>query len=106
MRANHVLLRRLGISTPAIDVMCELARSAGAHGAKLTGGGGGGCVVALCATRLEADAVLIAWRRASFDGFIAPLGPMVASDTRSETRRMENQRTFACSPSEAGRPIT
>ena len=94
MRANHVLLGRLGLSTPAIDTMCELARSNGAHGAKLTGGGGGGCVVALCGTRLEADAVLLAWQRASFDGFITSLGPI------------ELERTRPCSPSEAGRPIT
>ena len=97
MRANHVLLRRLGLSTPAIDTMCELARLAGAHGAKLTGGGGGGCVVALCATRLEADAVLLAWRREAFDGFIAPLGA---------AREADHERTQSCSPSEAGRPIT
>ena len=75
MRDNHALLQRLSLSTPAIDAMCERARSAGAHGAKLTGGGGGGCVVALCETVPEADAVLAAWRRASFDGFIAPIGP-------------------------------
>jgi mevalonate kinase len=75
MRENHTLLQRLSLSTHAIDSMCERARSAGAHGAKLTGGGGGGCVVAICETEDEADAVLTAWQRASFDGFIAPIGP-------------------------------
>jgi len=45
---NHVRLAELGISTPKLDAICQLARAAGALGAKLTGGGGGGCAIALC----------------------------------------------------------
>ncbi|SEG99755.1 mevalonate kinase [Nonomuraea solani] len=41
------LLGELGVSTPAIDRLVAAALEAGAHGAKLTGGGLGGCVVAL-----------------------------------------------------------
>ncbi|MDD5308435.1 MAG: mevalonate kinase [Deltaproteobacteria bacterium] len=36
-----------GVSTSRLDRICEVARRAGALGAKLTGGGGGGCAVAL-----------------------------------------------------------
>lgn len=47
MTVNHGLLAALGVSTPALDAACHAARAAGALGAKLTGAGGGGCVVAL-----------------------------------------------------------
>ncbi|GAB2713252.1 mevalonate kinase [Nocardia thraciensis] len=43
----QALLRELGVSTPALDRLVAAALRAGAHGAKLTGGGLGGCVVAL-----------------------------------------------------------
>lgn len=48
MARNHALLGALGVSTPALDAICEGAIRAGALGAKLTGAGGGGAVVALC----------------------------------------------------------
>jgi mevalonate kinase len=59
---NHSLLGELGVSTPALDAACQHARDAGAHGAKLTGGGGGGCVLALVDTE-SAEAVLTRWRQ-------------------------------------------
>ncbi len=46
---NHALLQAIGASTPALDDLVELARRAGALGAKLAGAGGGGVVLALCA---------------------------------------------------------
>ena len=36
------------ISTPEVDVLVEELRAAGAYGARLTGGGFGGCAIALC----------------------------------------------------------
>lgn len=45
---NHHLLRRIGVSTPVLDDLVELALGAGALGAKLAGAGGGGVVLALC----------------------------------------------------------
>ncbi|MGW0182784.1 mevalonate kinase [Nocardia sp. NPDC003345] len=47
MNEFHSLLRELNVSTPGIDHLTAAARSAGAYGAKLTGGGLGGCVIAL-----------------------------------------------------------
>lgn len=48
MDENHALLQTLRLSTPALDQGCEAARRAGALGAKLTGAGGGGALLALC----------------------------------------------------------
>jgi len=42
------LLNGIGVSTPTLERMIHVAREAGATGAKLTGGGGGGSIVALC----------------------------------------------------------
>lgn len=47
MTQNHEILKKLGVSTPELDALCELAMRQGALGAKLTGAGGGGCVIAL-----------------------------------------------------------
>jgi mevalonate kinase len=60
MTRNHELLARLGVSTQTLDDACQLALRAGALGAKLTGAGGGGCVIALVDEATRA-AVLVAW---------------------------------------------
>jgi len=44
---NQHLLRILGVSTMELDDLVELLMSNGALGAKLTGAGGGGCLIAL-----------------------------------------------------------
>lgn len=48
MNICHGLLSALEVTTPELDAMVGLARAAGAAGAKLTGAGGGGSIVALC----------------------------------------------------------
>jgi mevalonate kinase len=65
-------LAGLGVSTAGIEALCHAARAAGALGAKLTGAGGGGCVIALGPGR-EA-AILDAWRAAGREGFVAEVG--------------------------------
>jgi len=47
MNDNHSLLVSLGVSCPELDQLCLAALSAGALGAKLSGGGRGGNMVAL-----------------------------------------------------------
>jgi mevalonate kinase len=47
MDFNHGLLSALGVSGRTLDSMVWTAREADALGAKLTGAGGGGCIVAL-----------------------------------------------------------
>ena len=44
----HGLLSAIEVSTAELDAMVAIARSAGAVGAKLTGAGGGGSMIALC----------------------------------------------------------
>jgi mevalonate kinase len=43
----HGLLVAVGVSSPILDELCSVAREHGARGAKLTGAGGGGCILAL-----------------------------------------------------------
>ncbi len=47
MNENHRLLQQIEVSSKELDMLVDLARKQGAFGAKLTGGGGGGCMVAL-----------------------------------------------------------
>jgi mevalonate kinase len=47
MIENHELLKKLGVSHEKLDKFVEKAVEAGAFGAKLTGAGGGGCMIAL-----------------------------------------------------------
>lgn len=47
MNQAHEMLKELSISTPTLDHYVDIARSHHALGAKLTGGGLGGCMIAL-----------------------------------------------------------
>ncbi|HXX72508.1 MAG TPA: mevalonate kinase [Candidatus Acidoferrales bacterium] len=47
MDENHKLLQEIGVSSPELDALVKLARDNGAIGAKLTGTGKGGYMVAL-----------------------------------------------------------
>jgi mevalonate kinase len=47
MDTNHELLQQLEVSSPELDTLVAAARSAGALGAKLSGGGRGGNIIAL-----------------------------------------------------------
>ncbi|MGZ5501614.1 MAG: mevalonate kinase family protein, partial [Nitrososphaeraceae archaeon] len=47
MNENQILLDRIGVSTPEINNIINLSLQYGAIGSKLTGAGGGGCVLSL-----------------------------------------------------------
>lgn len=47
MNENQRLLQQLGVSTKKLDQMCAVAISAGAYGAKLSGAGGGDCMMTI-----------------------------------------------------------
>jgi mevalonate kinase len=57
MDFNHGLLEALGVSSRSLDDMVWSAREADALGAKLTGAGGGGCIVALDETQATKTAL-------------------------------------------------
>jgi len=70
MNINHALLYGIGVSDESLEWLASAARKAGALGAKLTGAGGGGCMIALARSeRLEQ--VLEAIQRAGGRSFIA-----------------------------------
>ncbi len=83
MNRNQMCLSDLGVSTREIDRMCALASHAGALGAKLTGSGGGGSVVAVVPSPAAAESVLAAWRNEGFDG----IATRVAGDARGRADR-------------------
>jgi mevalonate kinase len=68
----HGLLSGLGVSSPELDDLVHVARSAGALGAKLTGAGGGGAVIAIAFE--HSDEVLRRWRANGYYGFTTTIG--------------------------------
>jgi mevalonate kinase len=57
MTNNHMILQKLGVSIPKLDSMVEEANKAGAWGAKLSGAGGGDCMIALVSEEKRDDVV-------------------------------------------------
>ncbi|MGA2122580.1 MAG: mevalonate kinase [Methanoregula sp.] len=53
MNMNNSLLEVLGVGHPQLSRLVLAARSAGAFGAKITGAGGGGSMIALCPKQLK-----------------------------------------------------
>jgi len=70
MNINHALLYGLRVSDESLEWLINAARKAGALGAKLTGAGGGGCMIAL-AENERLEQVLEAIQRAGGTPFIA-----------------------------------
>lgn len=68
MTRAHKILADLGVSTPQLDKLVRVACEHGALGAKLTGGGGGGCVIALADTVAAAEQISAALREAGACG--------------------------------------
>ncbi|MFO7916560.1 MAG: mevalonate kinase [Anaerolineae bacterium] len=62
MNANQNLLSQLGVSGPALNMLIEATHRTGALGAKLSGGGRGGCMLALVEEETRQNV-----RRALFD---------------------------------------
>jgi mevalonate kinase len=63
MSMNHELLRKIGVSHPKLDRLVNVAKRTGALGAKLTGAGGGGCVVVVCSGTGARERISRALRR-------------------------------------------
>jgi len=71
MDQNQEKLRLLNVSTPQLEKLIKASKEAGAYGAKLTGAGGGGCMIAVTD---EQENVAKAIRKAGGDAIISSLG--------------------------------
>ncbi len=70
MNINHALLYGIGVSDESLEWLTSAGRKAGALGAKLTGAGGGGCMIALTQEE-KIQPVLEAIQRAGGRAFLA-----------------------------------
>jgi mevalonate kinase len=74
MSENHRLLREIEVSCKELDYLVDLATRQGAFGAKLTGGGGGGCMTALTPTSALQEAVAEAIEKAGYEVLRTKIG--------------------------------
>lgn len=74
MNENHRLLQEIGVSSKELDFLVDLARKQGAFGAKLTGGGGGGCIIALTPGKDLQGQVLSAIKSLGFEVLSTKIG--------------------------------
>jgi len=74
MNANHRILQEIGVSSKELDLLVDMARKQGAFGAKLTGGGGGGCMVALTPGKELQDKVVSAFKTAGYEFLATKIG--------------------------------
>jgi mevalonate kinase len=81
LNLNQMLLAGWMLSTSQLEELCAAAREAGALGAKLTGSGGGGAMVALAGAADDGEAmaraarIVEAWRALGYEGFEVRVGP-------------------------------
>jgi len=72
MNVNQGLLNGIQVSSWELEELIQIARENGALGAKLTGGGGGGSMIALCPDR--AHTVIEAMRNAGYQAMEVQIG--------------------------------
>ena len=72
MNINQGLLNALQVSSRELEELIEIARRNGALGAKLTGAGGGGAMIALCPE--NAEQVALAMRRTGYSAMVTQIG--------------------------------
>lgn len=74
MNENHRILQEIGVSSKELDQLVDIARKQGAFGAKLTGGGGGGCMVALTGGKEVSGKIVGAFKGAGFEYLMTRIG--------------------------------
>jgi len=80
MNENHKLLQQIEVSSRELDFMVKLARDNGAYGAKLTGGGLGGNMIALTPGRDLQDRVATAIEKEGFQTLKTMIGVRRSGD--------------------------
>jgi mevalonate kinase len=74
MNENHKLLQQIEVSSRELDFLVKLARDHGAYGAKLTGGGLGGNMIALTPGRNLQEEVVTAIEKEGFQTIKTQIG--------------------------------
>jgi mevalonate kinase len=74
MNENHQLLQEIEVSSKELNLLVDVACKHGAFGAKLTGGGGGGCMVALTPSKELQDKVANAIKSLGFEVLSTKIG--------------------------------
>ena len=74
MNKNHRLLQEIEVSSRELDLLVDIAIKQGAYGAKLTGGGGGGCMIALTPKRELQENVATAIEKEGFEVLKTKIG--------------------------------
>ncbi len=81
MNFNHGLLNALGVSCKELEILVHTARSVGAYGAKLSGAGGGDCMIALVPEEKKEDVEKV----------INKYGKVIPAKVNAEGVRIENE---------------
>lgn len=74
MNENHRILQEIGVSSKELDLLVDMALKQGAFGAKLTGGGGGGCMLALTPGKEAQGKVASAFKTAGYEFLATKIG--------------------------------
>lgn len=74
MNENHKLLQQIEVSSRELDFLVKLARDQGAYGAKLTGGGLGGNMIALTPDKDIQERVANAFEKEGFQSLKTSIG--------------------------------
>ncbi|WEV67243.1 mevalonate kinase [Bifidobacterium sp. ESL0769] len=91
MNRAHGLLDELNVSHPLVNHLVTAARAAGAKGAKMTGGGLGGCLIALAADEQTAQNVRrTLLREGAREVWIHPLFEQVSNKQSLDTGEAKN----------------
>jgi mevalonate kinase len=73
MVRNQQLLEEIGVSHSKSNTLVNLSLKAGAIGAKITGAGGGGAVIALAASNIEGARITADIRKAGYDSMLVQI---------------------------------
>jgi mevalonate kinase len=74
MNENHRLLQEIEVSSGELDLLVDISRKNSAFGAKLTGGGGGGCMVALTPGKELQEKVAVAIEKEGYEVLRTKIG--------------------------------
>jgi mevalonate kinase len=84
MNINQLVLEKVGVSCPELERLMDAAIGAGALGAKLSGSGGGGIMIALATDEARED-VMTALKRAGARRVYAPEVAVAGAHIATET---------------------